>query len=1355
MPPANPSSAWSASFLSSSPTSQSQALLDHAHGGPRSRWLPRCTLRLIFVVCSIVQVAVACVVLWVIGYSSQLSIVSSLSGQLRQQTLSHAVDQVSELLSVPVLASAALDHSLRLRSVYTATVNAATEFDFSQDPELYTILGNLIREYPGVTAVGVMNEAGAELVAIIDTDIDPPPLAFVQQDARNAWNSTAFFLSDFNQTLTTEQLYSGEYTGDFFFLLSQQQLDAGRAQPLSSSHYVAPNATQFYNVCHVNAQQQILANDNATIANLASVWILQQNVSHTGDLSVSVSLQICRAGVNWTPNATQLLESAAAAEAAGSPQAGFLYRQAELVAASSAQNLTTPIVEFVSVVTYNAYAMSSFLMAKLNSYVVDSGAAFIVTSDYYMIASSQQPNEIALMIYLPTFFADPLPASTAALQAQYPQQLGYLEALYSQLQSMQASINLTAEAQPGTSDAYEAQREVNGVNQYVQYSVLQTPASFQWILVMYSPVSDYSGTLHQNIVISGVISAVVLVVSVFVTLFLTHFVHGPIVDLVDAMRHLANVHRKPSAQEVALAAANAKPPPPAPSPPRRANVSDPPMPPPLAGRVFIDPLGESVTHSERTASPDDEKKHPPEELLLEADLGAGAVSRIGPSVAPTVREESRSHGSESSAADDISSFELDRLLHKWKGTMARQGLPTPSEWEASAEMRAEWEVERQQAILRRRQRLKGVSQKSETALRDSDKPSPTHGSDADSGCWPGLRKSRQRDPPRPSPELSKTPSGRSTGSSASDATASQDARGWPCPPGQRRGSRLLDCIGSFMEVVQLEMTFGWLLVRLRNSQIKLEKANQAKRQFLRFVFHEVRVPLNALGLAVEELGDAVAQSRGHAAAAAVSPSAERTDALGVDDLLVVVKDNVTTVARILNESAPPRTHSLAWPSTAAPAPFSLCSAPRVVRCAAQCAVAAAHRGQRAGAGVLGVLCASDGLQRAPQLPERVQSEAAAGDGGVRGDGAACVGCCGHGDHRRVLRHRRARAQRGGGVVRAGRPVPDPAGGGQLHLQRRQVLPGVRAHPRGRAAVPLHRRLGRRRRRLRPGWGRGADGVRVVRRRRRGVGLLLAALVGLAGVLRHGRGLRHRRAQPADAVPAVHADPAGRAAGGEGLGPGPQHRQAPRGAARRLHTRQQRPGQGQRLLLRHPRPRGARREEGHGQSRGAHGRLGQRREGPAGHGHPHGLRGEEGGGRRRRRGSRRSQRRPAAPDGVRGRQPLRCAAADLLSVVAAGLPRIAHLAGPPQQLRQCNHRHHGDVQVRGPPLLPRQRRHLPHRLPLAHRCHPGRYSEPRGRPHRLGARRAARGRGEPGCGLAAPLCARWWWRTALSTASCCA
>jgi signal transduction histidine kinase len=58
---------------------------------------------------------------------------------------------------------------------------------------------------------------------------------------------------------------------------------------------------------------------------------------------------------------------------------------------------------------------------------------------------------------------------------------------------------------------------------------------------------------------------------------------------------------------------------------------------------------------------------------------------------------------------------------------------------------------------------------------------------------------------------------------------------------------------SINELKLMSSTFDAMLTRLIESQEQLEQATNAKQQFLRFVFHEVRVPLNAVTLGIEQL----------------------------------------------------------------------------------------------------------------------------------------------------------------------------------------------------------------------------------------------------------------------------------------------------------------------------------------------------------------------------------------------------------------------------------------------------------------------------------------------------------------------
>ena len=831
-----------------------------------------------------------------------------------------------------------------------------------------------------------------------------------------------------------------------------------------------------------------MANNNKTLVNLPFVWVLvPQTTSNSATLTLSVSLQVCVAGFNFAPNVTALVAQANMARAVGSPQAATLLQRALMVQGLQALNLSYPVLDYVVVVTYDVFAMTQFLESRLNSYVVNDGAAFLATSDLYMVASTLGDNDLAVMLYLPAFFASPLPASTVQLQLQYPRQVAFLADLYAQLQSLRSSTNLTADASPGGGAFFELQRSVNGESQYVQYSVLQTQASFQWILVMYSPVSDYSGTLHHNIVVSGVVAAVVVVVSIVVTMLMTQLVHRPIVTLVEAMQHLVDLHKRPAApsspssllpsggrlaalllllkggapssptKPSAAGASEAAKPAASPggsvelqsSPPADTRYRSASPPPPFTGldgggftvaaSYVFDAGGAAAAAEEaggaeevRDASPspgrspqreataallqDYEAEHGSSTSPLHADAPtlqplppivtaadrdrqlsgeggrrevrlSGDVLIIPPAEQSThsslsshpppstvlsppsdiSREPSRSATSNSDSSEhDLTSFELDCLLSKWQDTMQSQGLQPPREWQARPEMRMAWEAQRSKAERKRVRRreasrpqsaVHGAADAGPAGAHSGAAPTAQHGAFSLADCC-GLHSSSAEPEARPErlavdgvggpPPSAVLDVYNSPAVDVDTALGSPVGGSGPRPTQQQLLLSWLRGVGSFTEVVQLEtvpthrhsprtephhsayqasahalspvpgcacaQTFGWLLVRLRNSQLKLEKANHAKEQFLRFVFHEVRVPLNALGLGVEQLGDTLQSEREELLQAPTSH--RRPSELPVDpsrfassQLLGVIKDQVATIARILNESPPTHPHT--------------------------------------------------------------------------------------------------------------------------------------------------------------------------------------------------------------------------------------------------------------------------------------------------------------------------------------------------------------------------------------------------------------------------------------------------------------
>ena len=246
-------------------------------------------------------------------------------------------------------------------------------------------------------------------------------------------------------------------------------------------------------------------------------------------------------------------------------------------------------------------------------------------------------------------------------------------------------------------------------------------------------------------------------------------------------------------------------------------------------------------------------------------------------------EVSRVHRSSRSDHDDTSSYELDLLLQKWQRTMRVQGIRLPTEWEADLQEDSARLRELRLGLREARRRYKGRQKQRQAADPSSTDAASDDDADDDdrsvftpadgwwARAWARMRAkvasaAPQGGPARGAAEHSYSASHTSTSSNGSDVH-SVSCR---CPACQRHRFtvRLFGCGGQFSEVVQLQLTFGAMLLRLRNSALRLEQANASKRSFLRFVFHEVRVPLNALGLGIEQLHDIVVtrqeQHRQHA-----------------------------------------------------------------------------------------------------------------------------------------------------------------------------------------------------------------------------------------------------------------------------------------------------------------------------------------------------------------------------------------------------------------------------------------------------------------------------------------------------------
>ena len=520
---------------------------------PRSPYpdLPRCSLRLAFLVCTVLQVSIACVLVWYLGYQSQLSTVSSLSSQLRNQTLSHVLDQMSAQLANPILAVNEIELITQQRLLLCQTnSDPVSAIDWSTDSAFYTTLANIIHHYPGVTATALQTTAAVLMTAFLgfnnsNPDGSPPFLAFLNQDAQSGWG-WAFWISSYHQTLYRLQLYNDinilATTANWFDELPTGDLARGRADPILDIGYVDPNANNWYSTCLALGQQSILSNDSTSV-NVG--WSIPLGTVNHSTASTTETLSICKPHINRAPNPTWMMDVAVAANATKDPRAPFLFQQAQLQLDLVAQGLPPqPIVEWVSDVTFDPYALVVFMTSRLNGFIVQNGAAFICTTTGWILASTLPGPDLDVLAYMPDLCFPPnatLADYAASITLQHPRQMSIVCSLYANMRSAAWQVNLDSvsllQASSNSQFSWEQSESVHGEAMYVQYTSLGVPASnFSFVLVVYSRQSDYDGDIGYNSMLSGVLSAVVVIVSIIVTLILTSCINQPILTLIVAMR---------------------------------------------------------------------------------------------------------------------------------------------------------------------------------------------------------------------------------------------------------------------------------------------------------------------------------------------------------------------------------------------------------------------------------------------------------------------------------------------------------------------------------------------------------------------------------------------------------------------------------------------------------------------------------------------------------------------------------------------------------------------------------------------------------------------------------------------------
>jgi hypothetical protein len=117
------------------------------------------SLRWVMVIFSIVQVAVACTVVWYIGWTYSQRTVNGLSNTLRAATLNYASTSVATILNRPILAAYALQEMIESK-VQTRGLDMG-RLDVLTNDTFITDCTAILRSYRGLSKVGIITATGA------------------------------------------------------------------------------------------------------------------------------------------------------------------------------------------------------------------------------------------------------------------------------------------------------------------------------------------------------------------------------------------------------------------------------------------------------------------------------------------------------------------------------------------------------------------------------------------------------------------------------------------------------------------------------------------------------------------------------------------------------------------------------------------------------------------------------------------------------------------------------------------------------------------------------------------------------------------------------------------------------------------------------------------------------------------------------------------------------------------------------------------------------------------------------------------------------------------------------------------
>lgn len=838
------------------------------------------SLRWIMVIVSVIEVAVACVVVWYIGYHSTQNTVSGLSQQLRSTTLTYAEMQVYSVLNRPILAALAIESSV-------SEVANIDDINDVTNSSLIQACTSILRSYSGLTKVAVVTSTG--LVAGVAQqnfgagNNTTTLLFYYASDSVNTNNSLYVWTNNITQPNSTYEqeaqasLYSATTNTTtyidalpFFYIPSKQDIvNALQPQQVINTSQISAFSDPFNGPCAVPP-----CTISAGYYNATNQTQYRSAQSYNGQLSWFATSPHEDLVSDGSVEATVLLAH---------------FRGQPATVTPSYKPGTAPM-QFYVLTAFSHVSIAQFLATL--PHTSDGAVAILTTKSGITLATSDLSADVGGSISNST---NP-----------------FFQGLYNYLGDTIYAAGALA------SHPILISASINGGLYDLQSVILDTGVpGIKWVLSIYTPIGLFTGNLVASNRNTIILSAVVVIVSIFVTFALTVMINRPILRIVKFMEQLAHESGHHYSSDIDGAG-------------KGTMVVDPGLTAPLIDRAASTASQPSASVYSHHAS---SHNQPSTDMMLSA--------------APTFMQQRTSSNSSKNRHNRLPlplPNSKDDEMNKNVGTIAEleESCSSPEISQSSAVINIhDSSVEdRPNTLTIITPHNDHSKDKTRVPVMDSNKLFNTsqsinnrttdnnhnHTTSHDNVIIPmpapasidrrGMTNST--DIPHVSTSISTTPpqiKQRSTSIAHSTTNSStlqshsfsnelvELAAQWQQEEINSSKCLLGACISldmsnsslwSCREVRMMQRTFGQMLTRLRDSQLDLERANTAKRQFLRFVFHEVRVPLNAVSLGIEHL-------RTVSGSEAQKQSLQLNDISEVRDTVYLMHEQINIITRILND----------------------------------------------------------------------------------------------------------------------------------------------------------------------------------------------------------------------------------------------------------------------------------------------------------------------------------------------------------------------------------------------------------------------------------------------------------------------